>query len=72
MWHNETHQTTSPKAREERRLIGEGGTYGKIAGSMENVKQEVESNDCRDVGAGERKRGPPILRSIRHFIYHTH
>ena len=32
---------------------------------MENVKQEFESNDCSDVGAGERKRGPPILRSIR-------
>jgi hypothetical protein len=39
MWHNETQQTTSPKAREECRLLGEGGAYGKIAGSLEKVKQ---------------------------------
>jgi len=31
---------------------------------MENVKQEVQSNDCSDIGAGERKRGPLILRSV--------
>jgi len=64
MWHKETHQTTSPKAREDCRLLGEGDMYGKIAGSMENVKREVQSHDCSDVGAGEHKRGPPILRSI--------
>jgi len=64
MWRNETHQTTSPKAREECRLLGESGTYGKIAGSLENVKQLVERIDCSDVGGGERKREPRILLSF--------
>jgi len=31
---------------------------------MENVKREVQSHDCNDIGIAERKRGPPILRSI--------
>jgi len=54
----------SPKAREECRLIWKGETYGKFAGSVEYVKQEVQSHDCSDMGVGERKRGPPILRSL--------
>ena len=60
MRHNETHRTP-PKTREECGLFGEGGTYGNIAGSLENVKQKVERNDCSDVGGGERKSGSPIL-----------
>ena len=31
---------------------------------MDNVKQEIQSHDCSDIGAGERKRWPSILRSI--------
>jgi hypothetical protein len=70
MWYNKTHQTSSPKAQEECRLLGEGGTYGKLAGSLENIKQEVQSHDCSDVGAGEGKRGPPILHSIP-LVFHV-
>ena len=55
--------------REECRLLGEGGTYGKLAGSLENVKQKVESNDCSDVGGVERKRGPRTLQSVQSLIH---
>jgi hypothetical protein len=40
------------KAREECGLLGEGGVYGKIAGSLENLKHKVERNDCSDIGGG--------------------
>jgi hypothetical protein len=42
----------SPKAREECRLLGKGETYGKIARSMENVKKDVQTRNCSDIGAG--------------------
>ena len=46
-------------------IYREGGMYGKLTGSLENVKQKVERNDCSDVGGEERKRGPRILESVR-------
>jgi len=43
-------------------------THDKIAVSMENVKQEVQSRDCKDVGAGQLRPSHRILHSIRVFI----
>ena len=72
MRHNETHRTSPPKAREECGLLGEGGTYGNIAGSLENVKQNVERNDCSDEGGGERKRQSPFLQSVQEKLLYRH